>query len=100
MLLSKVKVPHTFLIHSYTRPTVCQACKKLLKGLFRQGLQCKGQWGPRGGTDRVSTLSPTQRLRILAGLVAGHKNLSIIHGRMGPQKGRVLNPDVLEPLEF
>ncbi|XP_013365022.1 PREDICTED: serine/threonine-protein kinase D2 isoform X2 [Chinchilla lanigera] len=41
MLLSKVKVPHTFLIHSYTRPTVCQACKKLLKGLFRQGLQCK-----------------------------------------------------------
>ncbi|KAM6153931.1 serine/threonine-protein kinase D2 [Erethizon dorsatum] len=41
ILLSKVKVPHTFLIHSYTRPTVCQACKKLLKGLFRQGLQCK-----------------------------------------------------------
>lgn len=42
ILLSKVKVPHTFLIHSYTRPTVCQHCKKLLKGLFRQGLQCKG----------------------------------------------------------
>lgn len=43
LLLSKVKVPHTFLIHSYTRPTVCQHCKKLLKGLFRQGLQCKGE---------------------------------------------------------
>ncbi|XP_012888903.1 PREDICTED: serine/threonine-protein kinase D1 [Dipodomys ordii] len=41
MLMSKVKVPHTFVIHSYTRPTVCQYCKKLLKGLFRQGLQCK-----------------------------------------------------------
>uniref|UniRef100_UPI00398EF861 serine/threonine-protein kinase D2 isoform X2 n=1 Tax=Pristiophorus japonicus TaxID=55135 RepID=UPI00398EF861 len=41
MLLSKVKVPHTFAVHSYTRPTVCQYCKKLLKGLFRQGLQCK-----------------------------------------------------------
>ncbi|XP_077421505.1 serine/threonine-protein kinase D1 isoform X3 [Vanacampus margaritifer] len=41
LLLSKVKVPHSFLIHSYTRPTVCQHCKKLLKGLFRQGLQCK-----------------------------------------------------------
>ncbi|XP_041429273.1 serine/threonine-protein kinase D1 isoform X1 [Xenopus laevis] len=39
--LTKVKVPHTFVIHSYTRPTVCQHCKKLLKGLFRQGLQCK-----------------------------------------------------------
>ncbi|EHB18589.1 Serine/threonine-protein kinase D1 [Heterocephalus glaber] len=41
MLMFKVKVPHTFVIHSYTRPTVCQYCKKLLKGLFRQGLQCK-----------------------------------------------------------
>ncbi|XP_061452913.1 serine/threonine-protein kinase D2 [Rhineura floridana] len=41
LFFSKVKVPHTFLIHSYTRPTVCQYCKKLLKGLFRQGLQCK-----------------------------------------------------------
>ncbi|NP_001263644.1 serine/threonine-protein kinase D1 isoform 1 [Rattus norvegicus] len=41
LLMSKVKVPHTFVIHSYTRPTVCQFCKKLLKGLFRQGLQCK-----------------------------------------------------------
>ncbi|EGV97536.1 Serine/threonine-protein kinase D1, partial [Cricetulus griseus] len=41
ILMSKVKVPHTFVIHSYTRPTVCQFCKKLLKGLFRQGLQCK-----------------------------------------------------------
>ncbi|XP_053291392.1 serine/threonine-protein kinase D1 [Pleuronectes platessa] len=41
IFLSKVKVPHTFLIHSYTRPTVCQHCKKLLKGLFRQGQQCK-----------------------------------------------------------
>ncbi|XP_061676320.1 serine/threonine-protein kinase D1 isoform X8 [Syngnathoides biaculeatus] len=41
LLMSKVKVPHSFLIHSYTRPTVCQHCKKLLKGLFRQGLQCK-----------------------------------------------------------
>uniref|UniRef100_A0A8C5A4J5 Serine/threonine-protein kinase n=1 Tax=Gadus morhua TaxID=8049 RepID=A0A8C5A4J5_GADMO len=41
LLMSKVKVPHSFLIHSYTRPTVCQHCKKLLKGLFRQGQQCK-----------------------------------------------------------
>ncbi|XP_077477468.1 serine/threonine-protein kinase D1 isoform X1 [Stigmatopora argus] len=41
LLISKVKVPHSFLIHSYTRPTVCQHCKKLLKGIFRQGLQCK-----------------------------------------------------------
>ncbi|XP_055003696.1 serine/threonine-protein kinase D2 isoform X2 [Boleophthalmus pectinirostris] len=39
--MTKVKVPHTFAIHSYTRPTVCQYCKRLLRGLFRQGLQCK-----------------------------------------------------------
>ncbi|XP_060536785.1 serine/threonine-protein kinase D3 isoform X2 [Cylas formicarius] len=38
---SRVKIPHTFVIHSYTRPTICQSCKKLLKGLFKQGLQCK-----------------------------------------------------------
>lgn len=36
-----VRIPHTFVVHSYTRPTVCQHCKKLLKGLFKQGLQCK-----------------------------------------------------------
>ncbi|XP_006626195.1 serine/threonine-protein kinase D3 isoform X2 [Lepisosteus oculatus] len=41
MVLGRVKVPHTFVIHSYTRPTICQYCKRLLKGLFRQGMQCK-----------------------------------------------------------
>ncbi|XP_067680184.1 serine/threonine-protein kinase D3-like isoform X2 [Haliotis asinina] len=37
----RIKVPHTFVVHNYTRPTVCQWCKRLLKGLFRQGMQCK-----------------------------------------------------------
>ncbi|XP_028653291.2 serine/threonine-protein kinase D3 [Erpetoichthys calabaricus] len=41
MVLGRVKVPHTFVVHSYTRPTICQYCKRLLKGLFRQGMQCK-----------------------------------------------------------
>ncbi|XP_072887349.1 serine/threonine-protein kinase D3-like [Hemitrygon akajei] len=36
-----VQVPHTFHIHTYTRPTVCQQCRLLLRGLFRQGLQCR-----------------------------------------------------------
>ncbi|CAG2058255.1 unnamed protein product, partial [Timema podura] len=40
-LASRIKIPHTFVLHSYTRPTVCQFCRKLLKGLFKQGLQCK-----------------------------------------------------------
>lgn len=40
---TRVKVPHTFAIHTYTRPTICQYCKRLLKGLFRQGMQCKGR---------------------------------------------------------
>ncbi|CAH4034151.1 unnamed protein product [Pieris brassicae] len=34
-------IPHTFQVHSYTRPTVCRLCKKLLRGLFKQGLQCR-----------------------------------------------------------
>ncbi|CAB1427664.1 unnamed protein product [Pleuronectes platessa] len=41
LVLGRVKVPHTFAIHTYTRPTICQYCKRLLKGLFRQGMQCK-----------------------------------------------------------
>uniref|UniRef100_A0A023F3P7 protein kinase C n=2 Tax=Triatoma infestans TaxID=30076 RepID=A0A023F3P7_TRIIF len=36
-----LRIPHTFVLHSYTRPTVCVVCKKLLKGLFKQGMQCK-----------------------------------------------------------
>lgn len=40
-LPSPVKIPHTFVIHTYTRPTICQYCKKLLKGIFKQGVQCK-----------------------------------------------------------
>lgn len=35
------QVPHRFSVHSYKKPTVCSHCKKLLVGLFRQGLQCK-----------------------------------------------------------
>lgn len=38
---TRVRIPHTFLIHSYTKPTVCQYCKKLLKGLIKQGFRCK-----------------------------------------------------------
>lgn len=38
---SPVKIPHTFVIHTYTRPTICQYCKKLLKGIYKQGVQCK-----------------------------------------------------------
>jgi len=34
-------IPHTFSLHTYTRPTICGICKKLLKGLFKQGVQCK-----------------------------------------------------------
>ncbi|XP_063222839.1 serine/threonine-protein kinase D1 [Bacillus rossius redtenbacheri] len=40
-LASRIRIPHTFVLHSYTRPTVCQHCRKLLKGLFKQGMQCK-----------------------------------------------------------
>lgn len=29
------------MVHTYGIPTVCQYCKKLLRGLFKQGVQCK-----------------------------------------------------------
>ncbi|XP_015783313.1 serine/threonine-protein kinase D1 [Tetranychus urticae] len=36
-----MRIPHTFVVHSYVSPTICQWCKKLLKGIIRQGYQCK-----------------------------------------------------------
>ncbi|VEL14505.1 unnamed protein product, partial [Protopolystoma xenopodis] len=39
----QVHVPHTFVLHRSARPTICQHCKRRLHGLFRQGMQCKGQ---------------------------------------------------------
>lgn len=38
---TRIRIPHTFQLHSYTRPTICTFCKKMLKGLFKQGLKCK-----------------------------------------------------------
>lgn len=32
---------HSFSSHTYKVPTVCQLCKKLLRGIVRQGMQCK-----------------------------------------------------------
>ncbi|XP_077528247.1 serine/threonine-protein kinase D3-like [Haemaphysalis longicornis] len=39
-LAGRTCTPHTFQVHSYGRPTVCLYCKRLLVGLFWQGLQC------------------------------------------------------------
>ena len=36
------QIPHTFVIHSYKRPTVCKYCKNLLYGIYKQGYRCKG----------------------------------------------------------
>jgi protein kinase D len=34
-------LPHCFYIHSYRSPTKCYICKRLLKGLVKQGYRCK-----------------------------------------------------------
>lgn len=39
---NKIRVPHTFVIHNYSNLTQCQVCRKLLRGIIRQGVQCKG----------------------------------------------------------
>ncbi|CAH8872741.1 unnamed protein product [Trichobilharzia szidati] len=36
-----LEVPHTFELRRSAKPIVCQHCRRLLHGLFRQGLQCK-----------------------------------------------------------
>jgi len=40
-LANRLKIPHTFVFHTYTKPTKCQFCNKVLVGVFKQGLQCK-----------------------------------------------------------
>ena len=30
-LVNKLEIPHTFVIHSYKRPTVCHVCRKLVR---------------------------------------------------------------------
>ncbi|KAG7266864.1 hypothetical protein CRUP_026071 [Coryphaenoides rupestris] len=69
MLMSKVKVPHTFAVHSYTRPTVCQYCKRLLRGLFRQGLQCKDTLSP--SVDMEVPMDYSTQLRLLRQVLHG-----------------------------
>lgn len=34
-------LPHTFVVHSYKKPTVCKLCNNLLVGIIKQGLQCR-----------------------------------------------------------
>lgn len=38
MFANRMKIPHTFVIHTYTKPTQCQFCKKMLVGVFKQVL--------------------------------------------------------------
>jgi len=40
-MASRVKIPHTFVLHTYTKPTKCTFCNKVLVGVFKQGVQCK-----------------------------------------------------------
>ena len=37
---SQPLVPHAFVVHTYTTPTYCVVCKKLLWGAVRQGYRC------------------------------------------------------------
>ncbi|XP_011410345.2 PREDICTED: serine/threonine-protein kinase D3-like, partial [Amphimedon queenslandica] len=40
-LHNRPQVPHTFFIQSFKKPTACHHCKKLIKGVFRNGMKCK-----------------------------------------------------------
>uniref|UniRef100_A0A5S6QE39 protein kinase C n=1 Tax=Trichuris muris TaxID=70415 RepID=A0A5S6QE39_TRIMR len=39
--LGMFSLPHTFMVHTYKKLTVCKHCNNLLVGLVRQGLQCR-----------------------------------------------------------
>merc|ERR1719342_861047 len=40
-MASRGKIPHTFVLHTYTKPTKCNFCNKVLVGVFKQGVRCK-----------------------------------------------------------
>jgi len=40
-MATRLKIPHTFVVHTYTKPTKCHFCGKMLVGVFKQGVQCK-----------------------------------------------------------
>merc|ERR1711971_1103752 len=40
-MAGRLKIPHTFVLHTYAMPTKCHFCNKLLVGMFKQGVQCK-----------------------------------------------------------
>jgi len=35
-MAQRIKIPHTFVIHTYTRPTKCFYCNKMLVGVYKQ----------------------------------------------------------------
>ena len=37
-MATRLKIPHTFVIHTYTKPTKCHFCTKILVGVFKQVL--------------------------------------------------------------
>ncbi|ESO09465.1 hypothetical protein HELRODRAFT_168451 [Helobdella robusta] len=39
--ISPANTPYNLKIHTYNVPTICDVCKKLLKGIFYQGYQCE-----------------------------------------------------------
>lgn len=36
LMATRLKIPHTFVIHTYTKPTKCHFCTKILVGVFKQ----------------------------------------------------------------
>merc|ERR1711971_1457423 len=40
-MANRPKIPHTFVLHTFTKPTKCHFCNKLLVGVIKQGVQCK-----------------------------------------------------------
>jgi len=40
-MANRLRIPHTFVLHTYTKPTKCHFCNKVLVGVFKQGVQCK-----------------------------------------------------------
>ena len=75
-MANRLKIPHTFVIHTYTKPTMCQLCQKMLVGVSPEGVRLVRNLGavpaqPAAADVEPAASAPSLRFSELLGRAAG-----------------------------